>query len=435
MLKIKTVTVIGANGSMGRKISGIFASYGNAKVYMVCRSQEKAVSAKKAAIKSVKSDSISDKLIPCDYMELDKCISKSDLIFDSIVEDLEVKSQLNLKISSNISNTAIYCTGTSGLSINELSKTVDVKVRDRYLGVHMFNPPYTLTLCEIIPSDETDPLITMKVKEYMQHILNRTVIEVKDRAGFLGNRIGFQLINEAMNYAVRYKDSGGIDYIDAILGGYTGRNMSPLDTADFVGLDVHKAIIDNIYKNTEDYEHESLKNPEFLELLIKNNNLGRKTGCGLYRLTELEDSKKYIEVYDISSGRYRSELEYNFSYKIKILELLKVGDYNAAMCELINNQSQEAVICLEFMLKYICYSLYITRLVGENLFAADDAMATGFNWIPPLGLIEALGGIKLVQELVLNRLGKDYWKKIGGSKFFENVPRSHYDYRKFLRAK
>lgn len=35
MLNIKTVTVIGATGTMGTNVAGIFASFGNAKVYMV----------------------------------------------------------------------------------------------------------------------------------------------------------------------------------------------------------------------------------------------------------------------------------------------------------------------------------------------------------------------------------------------------------------
>ena len=41
MLKIKTVTVVGANGTMGTNVSGIFASFGGATVYMVSRDKEK----------------------------------------------------------------------------------------------------------------------------------------------------------------------------------------------------------------------------------------------------------------------------------------------------------------------------------------------------------------------------------------------------------
>lgn len=55
-------------------------------------------------------------------------------------------------------------------------------------------------------------------------------------------------MNEALQYAERYADNGGIDYVDALLGPFTGRTMPPITTADFTGLDVHKAIVDNIYE-------------------------------------------------------------------------------------------------------------------------------------------------------------------------------------------
>ena len=37
MQKIDKVTVIGANGTMGQNIAAIFASFGNAEVYLVSR--------------------------------------------------------------------------------------------------------------------------------------------------------------------------------------------------------------------------------------------------------------------------------------------------------------------------------------------------------------------------------------------------------------
>ena len=57
-MNIKTVTVIGANGTMGCNISGIFASFGDAKVYMVCRDIEAAKKAQLKATMSVKAEAI-----------------------------------------------------------------------------------------------------------------------------------------------------------------------------------------------------------------------------------------------------------------------------------------------------------------------------------------------------------------------------------------
>ena len=65
-MKIKTVTVVEANGTMGANVSAIFASFGNATVYMVSRDKEKSKKAAVRADKSVKADGITSHLIAAD---------------------------------------------------------------------------------------------------------------------------------------------------------------------------------------------------------------------------------------------------------------------------------------------------------------------------------------------------------------------------------
>lgn len=93
-LKIKTVTVVGANGTMGTNVSGIFASFGDATVYMISRDKEKSKKAALKAGKTVKADCIVSHLIPADYLMLEECVSKSDLVFESAAENLELKIDL-----------------------------------------------------------------------------------------------------------------------------------------------------------------------------------------------------------------------------------------------------------------------------------------------------------------------------------------------------
>lgn len=80
-----------------------------------------------------------------------------------------------------------------------------------------------MPLCEFTPTKYADMELARELKSYLKDKLFRTVVEVKDSPAFLGNRISFQFINEALQYADKYKDNGGIDYIDAILGSFTGR--------------------------------------------------------------------------------------------------------------------------------------------------------------------------------------------------------------------
>ena len=85
-MQIKTVTVIGANGAMGANISGIFASFGDAKVYMVGRDPEKIKLAREKGAKSVKADKVAENLIAADYSELSEIIPVSDLVFESVAD-------------------------------------------------------------------------------------------------------------------------------------------------------------------------------------------------------------------------------------------------------------------------------------------------------------------------------------------------------------
>ena len=434
-MKINTVTVIGANGTMGRNVAGIFASFGNAKVYMVCRRLVDAKEAKMKAAISVRAEAINKNLIPKIYDELRECIMDSDLIFESVTESFEVKKYIYKLISDFVKEGTIIGTGTSGLSINKLSQSFSAKNKKFFLGIHMYNPPYNMTLCEVVPSEMTEKEVIIKVKDYLKNVLYREVVEVKDEPAFMGNRIGFQFINEALQCAEKYKMKGGIDYIDAILGGFTGRSMPPLVTGDFVGLDVHKAIVDNIYENTNDYEHLTFILPDFAQKLIDENKLGSKSGEGLYKKTIKKDGQKIFDVFDIYTQEYRPIRKYKFEFVQKVRKNLLKGNYKSAMDCLINDTSKEADICMQLLIKYVLYGIYITKKVGEDIHSVDHVMATGFGWIPPLALIDAINCVSSFEKEVRKKMPKEFLETINLEYLLKDIEKSTYDYRPFFKAK
>lgn len=434
-MTIKIVTVVGANGTMGTNVSAIFASFGSAKVYMVSRDLEKSKAAALRAGKTVKADSIISHLIPADYSMLAECVSESDLVFESAAENLDIKIDLHTKIGQSLKQGAVACTGSSGLSITRLAECYPEELRSKFYGVHMFNPPYQLPLCELIASPYSDMETYKELKEYLDCTLHRCVAESKDLPAFLGNRIGFYFINEAIIYAERYKDNGGIDYIDSILGPFTGRTMPPITTADFVGLDVHKAIVDNIYENTSDYVHEKFALPTYVQELIDRGMLGRKSKQGLYKMVKNGGGEKRMMVWDIKDGQFRDEIKYNFPFAIRMKEFLKVGDYDQAVLELINNHSQEADICLRFLLRYIIYSLYTAEHIGYDLRVADDVMATGFTWCPPFAMMEAFTRVCDLGNLMKERLRPEIVNAVDIDHILSLQIKSNYDYRIYFKAK
>lgn len=433
MMDIRTVTVIGVTGTMGANIAGIFASFGNAKVYCVGRDLEKVKKTIPRTIQSVRADAIASNLIPADYSMLKSCISDSDLIFESTKEDISIKTEVATVVASSMKEGAVSCTGTSGLSITKLAECYPEGLRKHFFGVHMFNPPYSMPLCEFIMTEYSDNSVANELKKYLSEVLIRTVVEVKDSPAFLANRIGFQFINEALQFAELYKDNGGIDYIDAILGTFTGRAMAPLTTSDFVGLDVHKAIVDNIFQNTNDYAHNTFILPNFIKSLISEGKLGKKSGGGLYKTIKYDNGLRRKTVYDINTGTYRDVFPFTFAFAEKMKKHFYSGNYQLSFDRLINNHSQEAEICLSFLLKYIIYSFYAADQVGYSIEDADDVMATGFNWCPPLAMYQALSLAGDVTALVKERL-PEICGQIDIDRYLASVRPSKYDYRPYFKS-
>ena len=419
MMTIKKVTVIGANGTVGSQVAGIFASFGGAQVYLI--SKEKSEQAVLKASLSVKAISIESRLIPKTYDDLKNCIEDSDLIFESVSENLSLKKEIHSQIAKFVKKDCLISTGTSGLSIDELACCYEESLRENFFGIHFFNPPYSLTLCELIPCNYVKQDTIKNMKSYLENQLIRDVIIVKNTPAFLANRIGFKFMNEALQYALKYKDKGGIDYIDAILGCYTGRNMPPILTVNFVGLDVHKAIVDNLFSSV--YE-EGFVLPEYVNDLIMDGKIGLKAGVGLYKIC---DDK--ILVYDIQSKQYREKIEYKFDFKEKAIAEFKKAHYFEGFKCIIEDESIESKICMSFLLNYVIYSVNLAKEISENILDCDVAMVYGFNWIPPISLIELMGGPKKFILLCHKYLGEGNYDDI------LNLKKSNIDYRSYIKAK
>lgn len=436
-MNIRTVSVIGANGAMGATIAGLLAAFGNAKVFLICRRMEAAQKAVDVAVNSVKADAVRKNLIPKTYEDLEDCISGSDWIFESVAEDMAIKSDIYRRISLCRKPDTIVTTGTSGFSINTLSTCFDEASGTHFFGTHFFNPPYNLTLCEVIRSDKTDAALFESMKSYLQDVLYRDVIEVTDTPAFLGNRIGFHFLNKAMQYAEKYKKEGGIDYIDAILGPFTGRGMTPLATADFVGLDVHKAIVDNIFNNSRDYDNLVFKLPDYLNRLISEGKLGKKTGEGLFKTVSNAEGAKAAMVYDIETGSYKLLEKYSIPFAKRMVAYMAKSDYKRAMQSLVADPSAEAMLCKHFLVSYITYGIVTAQAVVCQVSDADIAMSTGFSWIGPVALMQVMGGYDEVLKIARfvdydENLVKQLERINDGSK---RLVRSPLDYRKYLRAK
>ena len=434
MREIKTVTLLGANGTMGSGSGGVIAAFGGARVYMLARELDKAKDGVEKALASVRSGILRDRLIPGTYdADLEKAVSESDWVFECVAESYEVKEPINKRISAARKPGTLVSTVSSGLSIARLAGHFDSDGQKHYYGTHFFNPPYKLTLCELITHPGTDPEVTRKLSDYLGTTLVRQVVVTNDTPGFAGNRIGFQLMNEVAQYAEKYQDRGGIHLMDSLLSGYTGRAMSPLATADLVGLDVHKAIVDNIYVNTKDHAHETFKLPAYMQKLIDQGNLGNKSGKGLYQRKKNADGSREKLVYDIGRGDYGPLPAVSIPFKKEMQNAIRDSRYPQAMDILKSATGFEADLLRYFIARYISYSLsLIPEVTDQN--GVDGAMGFGFSWLPASAWVDYLGGIEEARRFI-EKAGLPvpaYLASAKGSPFYQL--RARLDPRQLFRA-
>jgi 3-hydroxyacyl-CoA dehydrogenase len=395
MREIKTVTVLGANGAMGAGSAGVIAAFGNAKVYMLARDLEKAKDGVEKAYNSVKAEVIRKNLIPGTYdQDLERCVSESDWVFELVAESYDVKEPINARIAKSRKPGTIVSTVSSGLSIERLAKAFDADGQKHYYGTHFFNPPYKMILCELVTHPGNDKKLTVELGDYLSKKLGRAVVYTNDTPAFAGNRVGFQLMNEVAIFAEKHAEKGGIALLDEIMSGYTGRAMSPLATVDFVGLDVHKAIVDNIYENTKDEAHATFKLPGYMQKLIDEGKLGMKAKGGLTKITKTADGKKEKFVYNIKTGAYDPYPKFDIDFIPKAKLCIQKSDYKGAMDVVKAAKGLEADLARYFISRYISYSLSIVGEVVESKEMVDMAMGFGFNWVPASAFVDFLGGPK-----------------------------------------
>ncbi|EPI09086.1 3-hydroxyacyl-CoA dehydrogenase family protein [Enterococcus faecalis] len=430
-MNIRKVVILGGNGKMGRNVGGVFASFGEAEVYLVARKYDDAKLAVEKAAKSLRSSTVTARIVPKTYEDLNEIIPTCDLVFESVAENLFIKQKVYEQVGSFLNETTIIATGTSGLSINKLSRFLPEKLQKNYLGLHFFNPPYQLPFCEIIPCKKTRSELVTEMFDYSTEELKRATIFSKDQPAFVGNRIGFQFLNYLLQKCEEYSNYGGIDYIDAIFSGYTGRGMAPAVTVDFVGLDVHKAIVDNVYANVPtDYVKDTFVVPSFVNELIELGQRGIKDNGGLYKYIEGESF-----VYDIHQKIYRPLRGYELKNSHEIVCLFRDGLYQEGITKLLMEDSIETNLIIECLIMYSVYAINIAKTVGQNIISADIAMAKGFNWLPPLNIVELFGGKDQFITLAKERLGTELIDAMKIESALKNAKPPQFDYRRFLWAK
>lgn len=150
--------------------------------------------------------------------------------------------------------------------------------KDRFGGLHFFNPVPVMKLLEVIRTEDTSEETFKTIRTFGEK-LGKACITCKDTPGFVVNRLLIPYLAESVRLLER-GDASARD-IDIAMKLGAGYPMGPIELADYVGLDTTYNILMGWHEKYPD-------NPIFaplpkLEKLVKEGKLGVKTGEGFYQ--------------------------------------------------------------------------------------------------------------------------------------------------------
>jgi 3-hydroxyacyl-CoA dehydrogenase len=381
------VVVLGANGVMGAAAAAVFAGAGY-HVTMLARGLDKAREALGAVQNAARAEAVSERITLGTYeADLTRAVGEASIIFEALAEDLALKREFLSKVDACRRPDSIVATNSSGLSIAGMVAGLSESIRCNFMGIHLYNPPHVIVGAELVPHPENGAELVARVKHTLTKRLGRKVIVTQDRPAFVGNRVGFRVMNEVAQLAIEH----GVAFIDYLIGPHTGRAMAPLATVDLVGWDVHKAIVDNVHANCPgDEARARFKLPDYMERGIGQGRLGDKTPDrgGFYRRA----AGRTVEVMDPKTGDYQPFIPpkpIEFVEQMKALN--RVGKYREALAVLARTAGAEADLARRVILGYVSYALNRVGEVAQTPADVDSIMSYGFNWAPPCAIVDLIG--------------------------------------------
>ncbi|MCY1051197.1 3-hydroxyacyl-CoA dehydrogenase family protein, partial [Mammaliicoccus sciuri] len=161
----------------------------------------------------------------------------ADIYIEAVKEELDIKHQVWKQVTQVAKDNAIFATNTSGIPIEAISKAFSDQDKERFLGLHFFNPPRIMKLVEVIPNRNTSDAIVERTQVFAEEVLGKGVVVANDVPGFVANRVGTQTMNDIM---YRGEEQGfSIIEVDALTGRAIGRpSTGTYGLSDLVGLDI-----------------------------------------------------------------------------------------------------------------------------------------------------------------------------------------------------
>ncbi len=199
----------------------------------------------------------------------------ADIVVEAVFEDMDIKKEVLGALDEAAPERAIFASNTTSLSITEMAAATSRP--EKVVGVHFFNPPLVMKLVEIMPGLGTSKETVEAARTLAERLGKTPVMANFDSPAGIGSRVLAGMLNEAVEvYA------GGLasaEDIDKAMKMGAGLPMGPLELIDLIGVDIHLAKTETLYRELGDTRYR----PNFLlRKMVRAGHLGRKSGRGFF---------------------------------------------------------------------------------------------------------------------------------------------------------
>jgi 3-hydroxybutyryl-CoA dehydrogenase len=209
--------------------------------------------------------------------DFDQTIRDARLVVEAGPENMEFKQELFTQMETLAGPDAVLASNTSGLSITAIASRCTRP--ERVLTAHFWNPPHLMPLVEIVKGEKTSEEVAQTVYRLLKACGKTPVIVKKDRPGQLGNRLQMALVREAAN--IVGEGIADADAVDTVAKNGFGLRMPAygiFEHQDVVGLDLGISVLEYVARDL----YNEPRAPEYFRDLVREGNLGAKTGRGFY---------------------------------------------------------------------------------------------------------------------------------------------------------
>lgn len=306
------VVIIGS-GMMGAGIAAVSALAGNETI-LADQTLDQAEKGKAVCVKHINELAVNELVRPGQAEKAKKLlvctgsweqgVCGAELVIEAIYEKLEKKQELFELLDNCLPKTVPILSNTSGLRITDIAKKVK-KFPERTLTAHFWFPAHLVPLVEVVMWEKTDISIAEKVRDILASWNKAPVIVKKDLPGQLANRILQAVIRESVNIvSMGLASAEDVDTAVKMGMGIRFPVWGPLEHIDAVGLDLAESVQNTVLPEISNRQCAGT----YLKDLIREGNLGHKTGKGIYdwsvkSMEELAERRNEFIIYALKKLR------------------------------------------------------------------------------------------------------------------------------------